>query len=39
MFIDTDPKEIVSDPKESEPLVRVIVPVAPAVTDAVIVTD
>jgi hypothetical protein len=39
VFIDTEPEEIVPDPRESEPLVRVIVPVASVGTDAVIMTD
>lgn len=35
---DIEPEEIVTGPSEIVPLVRVIVPVAPAGTDAVIVT-
>ena len=36
---DTVPDAIVPEPKESEPLVNVIVPVTPEGTDAVMVTE
>ena len=36
---DTVPEEIIPEPKGSAPLVKVIVPVAPVGTEAVIVTE
>jgi hypothetical protein len=39
VLMDTEPEAIVPEPRESEPLVKAIVPVTPEGTDAVIVTE
>jgi hypothetical protein len=39
VVMDTEPEAIVPEPRESVPLVKVIVPVTPEGTDAVIVTE